>query len=109
MATSVERSTSFRSGSTAPRRRVFLLVCIYRIACGILLLSVVYATDSQSLPWLQGAWSSLPQGGLLLTLCLAYLAFGFFCVAAAERMQKAPAGWLLLVVLLLGGAIMPRP
>jgi hypothetical protein len=72
--------------AAAPRRRVFLLVCLYRIACGILLLSVAFATDARSL--------SRPQGGLLLPRCIAYLGFGFLCVAAADRMQRAPMLWL---------------
>jgi two-component system, NtrC family, sensor histidine kinase PilS len=98
MSAAADRSASSHSGSAAPRRRVYLLVSLYRIACGILLLSVVYATDTQSLP-LQGDLLPLFQGGLLLTVCVAYIAFGFFCVAAADWMQKAPGGWLLLVLL----------
>lgn len=80
-----------RSGSAAPLRRVYLLVCTYRIACGVLLLSVAYATDRRLGPFL--------QGDVLLTVCLTYLAFGIFCVAVADRMQKAPGGWLLLILL----------
>ena len=98
MSAAADRSASSHSGSAAPRRRVYLLVSLYRIACGILLLSVVYATDTRSLQ-LQGDLLPLFQGGLLLTVCVAYIAFGFFCVAAADRMQKAPGGWLLLVLL----------
>jgi two-component system sensor histidine kinase PilS (NtrC family) len=99
MSAAADRSAPFRSGSAAPRRRVYLLVCLYRIACGILLLSVVYATDASSPALLQGSPPPLFQGGLLLTICLAYLGFAFFCVAAADRMQSAPGGWLLLVLL----------
>ena len=101
MSAIADRSASTRAGAAAPRRRVYLLVCLYRIACGILLLSVVYATDARSLPAfvVQGNLLPLFQGGVLLTICLAYLGFGFFCVAAAERMQRSPAGWLLLVLL----------
>jgi two-component system, NtrC family, sensor histidine kinase PilS len=99
MSTIADRSAPSRSGLAAPRRRVYLLVCLYRIACGILLLSVVFATDTGSLPPLQGSGPSPFQGGLLLTVCIAYLGFGFFCVAAADRMQKSPAVWLLLALL----------
>ena len=99
MSAALDRSSSFRSASAQPRRRVYLLVCLYRIACGILLLSVVYATDTRTAPLLQGNWLPLLQGGLLLTICLAYLGFGFFCVAAADRMNRAPGGWLLIVLL----------
>lgn len=99
MSATADRSAPFRSGSAAPRRRVYLLVCLYRIACGILLLSVVYATDTSSPPPLQGNMLAQVQGGLLLTVCLAYLGFAFFCVAAADRMQQSPGGWLLLVLL----------
>lgn len=99
MSAIADRSAPFRSGSAAPRRRVYLLVCLYRIACGILLLSVVYATDTSSHPLLQGNMLAQFQGGLLLTVCLVYLGFGFFCVAAVDRMQKSPGGWLLLVLL----------
>ena len=99
MSALADRSASSRSVSVAPRRRVYLLVCLYRIACGILLLSVVVATDTRSLPILVGNWSALFQGGLLLTICVAYLGFGFFCVAAADRMQRSAGGWLLLVLL----------
>jgi two-component system sensor histidine kinase PilS (NtrC family) len=81
----------FRQSAAAPRRRVFLLVCLYRIACGILLLSVVYAADLRTLP--------IPQSGLLLPGCIAYLGFGFLCVAAADRMQRAPLAWLIAVQL----------
>ncbi|MEP6702416.1 MAG: ATP-binding protein [Betaproteobacteria bacterium] len=89
MSAAVERAPSIRM-SSAPRRRVFVLVCLYRIACGILLLSVAYATDVHVLP------STL--GSLLLPACIAYLGFGFLCVAAADRMQRAPVWWLLLVL-----------
>lgn len=99
MSAATDRSSSFRSVSTAPRRRVYLLVCLYRIACGILLLSVVYATDTRTVPLLQGSWLQLWQGGLLLTICLAYLGFGFFCVAAADRIQRSPGSWLMIVLL----------
>jgi two-component system sensor histidine kinase PilS (NtrC family) len=77
--------------SAAPRRRVFLLVCLYRIACGILLLSVAYATDLRPFP--------TQAGGLLLPACIAYLGFGFLCVAAADRTQRSPLLWLLIVQL----------
>ena len=53
MSAIADRSALSRSGYAAPRRRVYLLVCLYRIACGILLLSAVYATDTRSLPLLQ--------------------------------------------------------
>ena len=101
MSAAVDRSSSYRSAavSVQPRRRVYLLVCLYRIACGILLLSVVYATDTRTIPLLQGNWMPLLQGGLLLTICLAYLGFGFFCVAAADRMNRSPGGWLMIVLL----------
>src|SRR5258706_6940722 len=75
--------------SAGPRRRVFVLVCLYRIACGILLLSVAYATDVRAF--------ANPQIGLLLPACIAYLGFGFLCVAAADRMLRAPVLWLLAV------------
>ena len=99
MSAALDRSSSYRSASAQPRRRVYLLVCLYRIACGILLLSVVYATDTRTAPLLQGNWLPPLQGGLLLTICLAYLGFGFFCVAAADRMNRAPGGWLLVVLI----------
>lgn len=99
MSAIADRSAPFRLGSAAPRRRVYLLVCLYRIACGILLLSVVYATDTSSVALLQGTSLAQFQGGLLLAVCLAYLGFGFFCVAAADRMQQSPGGWLLLMLL----------
>src|SRR6188768_964110 len=99
MSAALDRSSSFRAASVSPRRRVYLLVCLYRIACGILLLTVVYATDTRTLPLLQGNWLPLLQGGLLLTICLAYLGFGFFCVAAADRMQRSPGGWLMVVLI----------
>ena len=98
MSAAVDRSSFFRSQSSAPRR-VYLLVCLYRIACGILLLSVVYATDTRTIPLFQGSWLPLLQGGLLLTICLAYLGFGFFCVAAADRMQRSPGSWLMIVLI----------
>jgi hypothetical protein len=79
MSALADRSASSRSGSVAPRRRVYLLVCLYRIACGILLLSFVLATDTRSLPILAGNWSALFQGGLLLTICVAYLGWVLFC------------------------------
>ena len=99
MSALADRSGALRAAQSMPRRRVFLLVCLYRIACGILLLSVVYATDTRTVPLLQGNWLPALQGGLLLTICLAYLGFGFFCVAAADRMNRAPGGWLLIVLL----------
>ena len=99
MSGAAATSESFNPGPAAPRRRVYLLVCLYRIACGILLLSVVYATDLRSLPLLQGYLPQVFQGGLLLAGCVAYLGFGFFCVVAADRMQEAPGGGLLLVLL----------
>ncbi len=91
MSALADRSGSIRSTPSMPRRRVFLLVCLYRIACGILLLSVAYATDTKYLPLL--------QSGLLLTVCVTYLGFGFFCVAVVDRMQKSPGIWLLLALI----------
>ena len=38
MSALADRSASSRSGSVAPRRRVYLLVCLYRIAAGITLM-----------------------------------------------------------------------
>ena len=87
MTAVAERSPSIRF-STAPRRRIFLLVCLYRIACGILLLSVAYATDVRTLP--------MPFAAIVLPVCIAYLGFGFLCVAAADRMQRTPMPWLFL-------------
>ena len=86
MTAVAERTPSIRF-STAPRRRIFLLVCLYRIACGILLLSVAYATDARTLP--------MPLAWLVLPACIAYLGFGFLCVAAADRIQRAPMLWSL--------------
>src|SRR3954470_17335481 len=91
MSALADRSGILRSAPSMPRRRVFLLVCLYRIACGVLLLSVGYATDAKYLPLL--------QGGLLLTVCVTYLGFGFFCVAVVGRMQRSPGIWLLLALI----------
>jgi len=90
MSAIADRSPSIRA-STAPRRRVFLLVCMYRIACGILLLTVAYASDVR--------WLPAPQGTLLLPACIAYIGFGFLCVAIADRMRRLPMPWLLAVLI----------
>src|SRR5258706_3203350 len=89
MSAAADRITAVRA-SVAPRRRVFVLNCLYRIACGILLLSVAYAADPRS-------FSTL-QSGLILPACIAYLGFGFLCVAIADRMLRAPLLWLLIVL-----------
>ncbi|MEO8133233.1 MAG: HAMP domain-containing sensor histidine kinase [Betaproteobacteria bacterium] len=91
MSALADRSGVIRVSPSMPRRRVFLLVCLYRIACGILLLSVAYAADSKYLP--------MVQGGVLLTVCVTYLGFAFFCVAVVDRMQKSPGPWLLLALI----------
>src|SRR6188768_3900354 len=91
MSAAIDRSSTYRSASVQPRRRVFMLVCLYRIACGILLLSVAFAADVRQL--------SAPQASLLLPACIAYLGFGFLCVATADRMQRAPMLWLLVVLI----------
>ena len=91
MSAAADWSADSRSAAGLPRRRVFLLVCLYRIACGILLLSLVATTDMRTQPTV--------LGGLLLPVCIAYLGFGFFWVAIADRMQRTPNLWLLLALL----------